>query len=139
MAGATNSSYVSTFNDNDSVTCIITTGNVCGEVIAAYTVATHVQNVGVPSFQKGESIYIRPNPNKGTFTIQGVLNTAIDETVVLEVTDMLGQVVYTRSTTAVNGMLNETIALNRALADGIYLLTIHTNGLNTTLRFTLEQ
>lgn len=139
MAGATNSSYVSTFNNNDSVTCIIATSNACGEVIAAYTVAMHVQNVGVPSFQKGESISIRPNPNKGTFTIKGVLNNTADDAVVLEVTDMLGQVVYTRRTTAVNGMLNETIALNRALAEGIYLLTIHTNGFNTTLRFTLKQ
>jgi hypothetical protein len=68
-----------------------------------------------------------------------VLNNTADDAVVLEVTDMLGQVVYTRRTTAVNGMLNETIALNRALAEGIYLLTIHTNGFNTTLRFTLEQ
>ena len=139
MAGATNSNYVSTFNNNDSVTCIITTSNVCGEVITAYTVAMHVQNVGVPSFQKGESISIHPNPNKGTFTIQGVLNNTADDAVVLEVTDMLGQVVYTRSTTTVSGKLNETIVLNRALADGIYLLTIHTNGFNTTLRFTLEQ
>jgi uncharacterized repeat protein (TIGR01451 family) len=138
MAGATNSSYVSTFNDNDSVTCIITTGNVCGEVIAAYTVAMHVQNVGVASFQKGESIYIRPNPNKGTFTIQGVLNTAIDETVVLEVTDMLGQLVYTGVANATNGKMNYLININ-GIPDGIYQVSLHSAHINTVLRFVVEQ
>jgi hypothetical protein len=35
-----------------------------------------------------------PNPNRGEFTLAGTLATATDETVTVEVVDMLGQVIY---------------------------------------------
>ncbi len=67
-------------------------------------------------------IRVVPNPNKGMFSIKGNLGTTDDQSVSLEVSDMLGQIVYKNTVTAVNGNLNEQVQLNKSLANGMYIL-----------------
>jgi len=65
-----------------------------------------------------------PNPNKGTFTLKGSLGTSTDEEITVEVTNMLGQVVYNGNIVAHNGELNEKISLKSDLANGMYILSL---------------
>ncbi len=50
-----------------------------------------------------------------------------DEEVTLEVTDVLGQVIYKNKVTAYGGRINETIALSNALANGMYIMNIESH------------
>jgi uncharacterized protein YjdB len=85
------------------------------------------------------SISLLPNPNKGTFTVKGTLGSANNEEVTLEVTDVLGQVIYKNKVTAQNGRINETISLNNTLANGMYMLNIQSGTENKTFHFVIEQ
>jgi len=70
-------------------------------------------------------ISIMPNPNTGTFTVNGSLNSTSDQKVSFEVTDMLGRAVYTLDEIAPKGILNTQIAPGD-IANGMYLLQIRT-------------
>jgi len=87
----------------------------------------------------GSEISVQPNPNKGAFTITGALSTNQDEEVNLEITDMLGKVVYNNKVTAYSGRLNEHIRLSKVLANGMYLLTIHSGIEHKVLHIVIEQ
>lgn len=63
------------------------------------------------------------NPNRGTFTVKGNINTANDEPVTLEVTNMLGQLVYTNKVPSQNGAINAQAQLN-TIANGMYTLNV---------------
>jgi 5-hydroxyisourate hydrolase-like protein (transthyretin family) len=62
-----------------------------------------------------------------------------DEEVTLEVTDVLGQVLYKNKVTAQSGRINETITLNNTLANGMYILNIQSGTDNKTFHFVIEQ
>jgi hypothetical protein len=68
------------------------------------------------------SLTLMPNPNKGTFMLNGAITAANDEPVALEITNMLGQIVYTGTAAPVNGQLNQSIQMNAT--PGMYLLNI---------------
>ena len=89
------------------------------------------------------SLTILPNPNKGTFVVKGTLGSPDsyrdDEEVTLEVTDVLGQVIYKTKVTAQGGRLNETITLNNTLANGMYMLNVHSAAEKMTFHFVVEK
>ena len=64
---------------------------------------------------------IFPNPSTGEMTVSFNANTA--ENLTLEVTNLVGQVVYSQEITAVSGQNNLTLALNE-LANGHYLVKV---------------
>jgi hypothetical protein len=70
------------------------------------------------------NIQVFPNPNEGTFTITGYWGPISNEEVSLEITDLLGKVIYRDSVTTKSGKLHEQIRLSTALADGMYLLNL---------------
>ena len=84
-------------------------------------------------------IRIMPNPNKGTFTVKGSMNTTADQDVVMEVTNMLGQVVYTAKVAAHNGSINEQIQMNSSLANGMYILNLRSGSDIAVFHFVIEQ
>jgi len=84
-------------------------------------------------------INVLPNPNKGTFTVRGTVGSVADEAVTLEVTDLLGQVIYRNNVTAFGGRLNETIALSNGLANGMYILNVKSGTENKTFHFVIEE
>jgi len=85
------------------------------------------------------NITIVPNPNKGEFTINGVLNTATDEEVSLEIVDMLGQVIYKDIVTAHSGNITEHIKLSAGIANGMYLLNLRMASENRVFHIVVEQ
>ena len=84
-------------------------------------------------------VRVVPNPNNGTFTIKGTLGTLQDEEVSLEVTDVLGQVIYSHKVTAQGGRINEAISLSGTLANGMYMLHMHTGSADKTFHFAVEK
>jgi uncharacterized protein YjdB len=70
------------------------------------------------------NIIVIPNPNKGTFLIKGSLAATTDQEVSVEITDMLGQVIYRSTVVAISGQVNEQVQLDNTIANGIYMLTL---------------
>jgi hypothetical protein len=79
-----------------------------------------------------------PNPNKGEFTVKGTFASGKDEEASIEVVNMLGQVVYRAKTIATGGNLNEHIQLNDNLANGMYLLNLHSENETKVFHFVVS-
>jgi hypothetical protein len=141
ITGATNATYSSNnynYPAPDSVTCMVTAVGFC--TATAYSwVYINVALVGVKNIAgTGAQFSILPNPNKGTFTIKGALATTNDQEVGLEITDMLGQVVYTGKLQAKSGKLDQSVTLHN-IANGMYLLTLRTEAGSEVVHMVIEQ
>lgn len=88
---------------------------------------------------KEGNVYLIPNPNKGTFTIKGNLATATDEEITIEVVDIIGQTIYKGYAKAIDGKINEQIVLSNTLANGMYLLNLHSNAEHYVFHFVVER
>lgn len=143
ISGATTDSFVSSsFNNNDSVTCIVSSHGPCIDT-GHSSVIISVSTVGIQQINEaGSSIMLIPNPNNGSFTITGSLSAVIapgGDKVTIKITDMLGQVVYKKQTETVNGKINEHIVLRNELAEGMYILDLSAGTENKTFHFIIEQ
>lgn len=128
------------FYDRDSVTCIVTGSGVCGGTSVSHSKILSVRSVGVQAITSSASdISLMPNPNNGTFTIKGRLGINVDEEVTLEVTNMLGQIVYHNSLMSANGNIESQIQLSNSLAKGMYLLNVRTATENNVFHFAVEK
>lgn len=139
ITGATTSVYISSFHHYDSVSCMVTSSGLCSGITTYDWVFITIINVGVPEIAGIADVQLLPNPNKGAFAVKGHLTTHADEQVIIEVTDMLGQVVYKNSTIARAGRINEQIATNGTLANGMYILNVRTASENKVFHFVVEQ
>ncbi len=130
----------SNFNDNDSVSCVVVSNGICAGLTGSSFSKIHISHVGVQQVTSaGSDISLVPNPNRGVFTVKGILATAGDEEVALQVTNMLGQAVYTISVMAANGKIDQQIILNGNLANGMYLLNVRLGGQNNLFHFVVEK
>ena len=140
VPGATLSYFVSTFNNYDSVTCVVTTSGFCDGISTFDWVFVTVYPLGVQQLTMGNSdIALIPNPNQGAFTLRGTLGTTIDEEVTIEITDMLGQSIYRSKVMVTGGKMNEQIRLSSSLANGMYLLNLTSGSGNKAFHFVVEQ
>jgi len=142
ITGATNASYTGdnfSYPKDDSVSCRVTGSGNCPVTSFqwVYITVTPVEVQAVTN--TGSDITVLPNPNKGEFTIKGSLGANTDEEVSLELTDVLGQVIYKNKVTAKNGKLNEHIQLVNTIANGMYMLTLHSDGVNEVFHVVIEQ
>ncbi len=80
-----------------------------------------------------------PNPNKGEFTLKGTFASSKDEDATIEVVNMLGQVVYSAKATAVSGVLSEKVQIDGNLANGMYLLNLHSTNETKVFHFVLSK
>jgi len=144
IPGATTSVFGSyaLFN-NDEVSCTVTSNQTCGSTSAAASLVLNLHNAAtaVNSLNSGSNnITLVPNPNRGLFTVKGTLaNANADEEVTLEVTNMLGQVVYSGKALTQGGVINQQIQLSGSLANGMYLLNLRSASGNTVFHFVVEQ
>lgn len=138
ISGATNSVYKSTFVDNDVVTCVVYGTGPCG--LPSFNMVTMkvVEGAGVGHTDIAKSdIRLMPNPNAGMFTVEGNFGMS-NEPTLLEVTNMLGQVVYRDNVKTVNGKFAANVALERTVANGIYILSVTSGGNRRMLPFTVK-
>ncbi|GAA4470127.1 hypothetical protein GCM10023093_30730 [Nemorincola caseinilytica] len=138
ITGATNTTFTwSTFAGGDVVSCAVTSSGEC----AGYTSAdsgTVTFGTAVHTNAASAGIGLYPNPNKGNFILKGRLGAGAGYT--LQVTDVLGQVVYTGAGTAANGALHTQVTMPGHLANGMYMLSLLSDdGQRYILHFVIER
>jgi uncharacterized protein YjdB len=139
VMGATTDSFQSnTLNHYDSVTCRVTSSGICHDVTSYDWAFISVSPLGVQHINAAADIRLIPNPNNGIFTIKGTWGT-VDDEITMEVTNMLGQVVFSGKVNARNGKVNEQIQLNNTLANGMYMLNMRTANDAQVFHFVMEQ
>jgi hypothetical protein len=140
VTGATTPVFsTSTLANNDSVTCQVQSSSACAGMLGFNSVRVRVSGVGVQNVSSTVSdIRLVPNPSKGTFTVKGTLGTT-DEEASLEITNMLGQVVYRANAEVRNGELNERIELGNGIANGMYILNLRTGTGQKVFHIVIEQ
>ncbi len=141
IAGATNVSFTATsfsYPEQDSISVAVTSHDIC-EVTAHEWVYMNVITTGVSQFGTGSDLVVVPNPTSGRFTVKGTLATNVDEEVSLEVTNVIGQVVYKENVTAKAGKLNHEVNLGKGLANGMYMLTLRSGSDNKVFHLVVEQ
>ncbi len=138
VTGATNPTFTtSNLSNRDSVSCEVT--GICG-MVGFNALKVNVGRLGINQLSaNGSDVKLVPNPNKGEFNLKGIVTAGNDEEVTLEVTNMLGQVVYTSKVMLQNGMINENVKLNNSLANGMYILNLRSASDNTVFHFVIEQ
>jgi hypothetical protein len=106
VSGATGVSFTtSALTGSDSVSCKVTGSEPCGyeSFNSVIMRITPTEGVGVAHVAGASDIMLVPNPNKGDFVVKGSLASKANEEVTIEVTNILGQTVYTGKLTAKNG------------------------------------
>lgn len=141
VAGATLPSYTtSNLANKDTVACQVLSSGGCAGLLGSGGVRVNVHGVGVQQVSIANSdIKLLPNPNKGIFTVKGTLGFETNEEVSLEVTNMLGQVIYKSAVQAHNGDINERIELGNGIANGMYILSLRSGGESKVFHLVIEQ
>jgi len=130
----------SSLNDLDQVTCTVSDSNSCGYLVGENTITVHSSNVGVHTVPSiSGDIRLVPNPNKGTFTVKGSLTSTDEQQVTIEVTDVLGQSIYTGKVIAHNGVLDEKVQINSAVPNGMYMVSVRTGNDTRVFHMVIEQ
>lgn len=139
--GATSSSFTyNNYEDKDTVTVSVTNNTPCGALSVFNTVLINVNSVGVATVdQNTVDVRLMPNPANGTFTIKGTIGSKGNDAIEIEITDMLGQIVYRGSTELKNGSINKSIELSSALANGMYLVNLRTPAANKVFHLILQR
>jgi hypothetical protein len=129
------------FTDLQVVKCIVTSGGGCGGTPGtSNSIIMHVSTVGVHQVKSNNiDVQLVPNPNKGLFTLKGDLGTAQDQEVTVDITNMLGQVIYTGKVIAHNGIINDQVKLANTLANGMYIVNLNTASGNKVFHMVIEQ
>ncbi len=139
ISGATSATFTSTTLANgDSISCRVVGTGGC----SFYTfncVKMRVTNGVARAFANEADITLSPNPNNGAFTLNGTLATANDAEVTLEITDMVGHVVYESKVAAHGGKLNAHVQTDNSLASGMYMLSVRSGNESKMFRFVIKQ
>jgi|GEM_PF-1423722 len=139
--GATQPTYTTAkLNNGDSVTCVVMATDRCNNtsinsVVMTVTPATGVVMTGLSQSE----LRLIPNPNTGVFRVTGTLGVQTEEEVQLEVTNMLGQVVYHGVAKSRGGVLDAGIELGNNLANGMYMLNLTVGADHKAFHFVVKQ
>lgn len=139
IVGATNDTYTLVgVNKADTIALTVTsTMNCVANPINTSNKLVVMSNVGVAGLSASlDDVSLFPNPNTGSFTVKGVLGSSGVATI--DVTNLVGQTIYTATTLINNNKLDKTIELPQT-ANGIYLLRISKDGDNKIIRFVVER
>ena len=140
IPGASNTTYTtSSISNNDNFACYLTNNDFCNGISVFGTATIQIgANVGITQVNAGDgNISIAPNPNNGSFIIMGSIGVNSNEDIAIEVTNMLGQIVYRGKANATNGAVEEQVLLGSSLSSGMYLLHIHSEHFYKTIHFEL--
>jgi len=124
IAGATSTTYVATTSGNYK--CRVTkTATGCFK--NSNTIAVSVPCREGETILNSNLLSVFPNPNNGTFTLKANIqsqNISIQQPVIINIYNNLGQVIYSHLSYAENGIVNELITLNN-IAQGIYIVKLN--------------
>jgi hypothetical protein len=138
IAGATNTLFIRNgLQNGDSVSCVVNFNDPCalGTFNSIFII---VGNVGLTSAGTISKVALSPNPNKGEFALKGTL-PALNKEATIEITNMLGQQVYSNKVSTQNGTINEVIKMDANIANGIYLLHLISGSEKSVFHFVVGQ
>jgi hypothetical protein len=137
ITGETSAKYTSSnFDNNDSVTCIVTGSGMCG-MPNFNSVIIKTNTLGIEPTDLPGGFTVQPNPNGGEFYVKGVV--ANEEELIMSVTNILGQNVHLEKVKTFNGILDMRISLDNRLTGGLYILSIHSTSGTQTFRITVSR
>ena len=143
VAGATGHQYITdSLQFGQIVNCMETSSFVCSNPYSIFSggITVNVKPSGVKEVGTNNGKFtLIPNPNNGTFTIQGSLKNPSNNKVNIVVTNVLGQAVYKKTTYAANGTVNETISLENTIAAGAYQVSITSGDDNVVFHVVIEK
>ena len=125
--------------NNDVVSCVVTKQGACGTQTATEKTVVVVKNLAAQQLVTISDVSVVPNPNKGEFTVKGTLGSNNNGEATLEITNMLGQSVYTNNVKTPGGNIMEHIKLRNTLANGMYLLNIRSGAATSVFHIVIEQ
>jgi len=131
VPGATNSVYITdSLRQGQIVNCEETSSFVCSDPrsIISGGISVQVIPAGISEVGGANTFTLVPNPNAGSFTIEGVLKVPSDN-VNIAVTNMLGQTIYKKTAIVKNNKVDDEVTLERSVPAGVYLVTV-TSGEN---------
>ena len=147
VPGAVTDTFIfadSTHAGRDTITCVATSINMCAgppardSIVITDTLLPDTSHVGTALISyTGGDITILPNPNKGLFTINA--NFPGEQTVTIELTDVLGRQMYKQAATVVKGKLNALIELDAQLTNGVYLVHVSCDRSSVVRRVLVER
>jgi len=86
------------------------------------------------------SLTVVPNPNTGAFNVLASFDQeSAETTATVEITDMMGKVVYSEAVPIDHGAVSKSVSLNRELANGIYIIRVHNTSSSQVTRFVLDR
>jgi len=126
----------STLNDNDVVSVEMFSSYRCPQPPSALsnTVVVRVYT-GIDDVAETTEYKLYPNPNKGSFMLEGDVKT--NEAMGLEILNTMGQVVYTANVQPVNKHISVQVNTG-SIASGMYLIKLHTKDHMEVLRFRVD-
>jgi hypothetical protein len=137
IPGATDSVYISdTLSNGDSLICLIYNGP-CNFSTFSWVYIQYNTN-GVIEPGAASALRLWPDPNKGAFYIGGSLATE-SSAAAIEITDIIGRVVYRDESAIVNGSISKRINLGDKPEPGVYMLHIITTDGRKAIRFVVNK
>jgi hypothetical protein len=131
--GATSKNYTAK-NPGSYKVVSINQANGCSRIsnnsISA-TVNCRMANPGLisgPIDEERKGLNIFPNPNAGSFTVEYIKEDADDGTVIIEILNTLGRVVFISNSEFAGGHFNQQINLPDDFSKGIYMVNLILNG-----------
>lgn len=143
VSGATGRTFSTPVYKDEYIYCIVRGIPPCNTItdtgwsnrIYVYANYLGVNNVGGTS--NDFSLY--PNPNNGSFTLTGSLDAMSNNEISIEVSNVLGQVVYMGNATLNNGKVNEQVLLGNSLPEGSYILRVNSGTKNEVIHFDISK
>jgi hypothetical protein len=89
--------------------------------------------------ETSKAIFLFPDASNGCFTLYAALHLKTGTTTPIQITNMLGQVVYENTIALRNGNIYTHIIPGTGLPNGIYLLHINSKNEPSTVRFVLQE
>ena len=107
----------------------------CGSETTCQTVEVS-DYVGITENALSDAVSIYPNPATDVLTIN--VDNVIGDELNIELSNIAGQVVFTRSLSEFNGTAKEDIDVND-LTEGVYFVKVYTNEATTTVRVVVQK
>jgi hypothetical protein len=141
--GATSSSFALAVYKEDTVFCVVSGNPPCPSSFAvsgsSNGIIIHADYLGVNGLtQTTGNLSLFPNPNSGNFTLRGAVSNQDGKNVNYQISNVLGQVLNSGSTTPVKGLINAQISQND-LPAGSYLLRVNTDAGSETFHFVIAK
>ena len=146
VPGATSAEFTThIYDDNDTIYCVINSNSPCDTSLntgASNTIIIYGQgylSVGTLA-AAGNDLTLFPNPNNGSFTLSGSVHANSNKEITIEMSDMLGRIIYAGKTMPDNnGIVKADVKLDGDVAAGTYMLRVHTETGTETFHFVISK